>query len=102
MGWLGDFNDAINFLELYRDKDGGNNDTKWEHPDFKQLLIDSQTEADAEKRIQMLKDAEEILMDEMPIAPIYFYTNTWVKKDNLKGVYVSGLGDVQFKWAYFE
>jgi len=102
MGWLGDFNDAINFLELYRDKDGGNNDTRWEHPQFKQLLIDSQKEADPEKRIEMLKKAEEILMDEMPVAPIYFYTNSWVKKDNLKGVYVSGLGDVQFKWAYFE
>ncbi len=102
MGWLGDFNDPINFLELYRDKEGGNNDTNWENPKFKQLLIDSQKEADPEKRKQMLKDAEQILMDELPIAPIYFYTNTWVQKDNLKGVEVSGLGDVQFKWAYFE
>jgi oligopeptide transport system substrate-binding protein len=102
MGWLGDFNDPINFLELYRDKKGGNNDTNWESPEYKQLLIDSQKESDAKKRSQMLKDAEAILMDEMPIAPIYFYTNTWVQKDNLKDVEVSGLGDVQFKWAHFE
>jgi oligopeptide transport system substrate-binding protein len=102
MGWLGDFNDPINFLELYRDKKGGNNDTNWEHPKFKQLLIDSQKESDPEKRKEMLKEAEAILMDEMPVAPIYFYTNTWLQKDNLKGVEVSGLGDVQFKWAYFE
>jgi oligopeptide transport system substrate-binding protein len=102
MGWLGDFNDPINFLELYRDKEGGNNDTNWENPKYKQLLIDSQKETDPEKRKEMLKEAEAILMDEMPIAPIYFYTNTWVQKDNLKGVEMSGLGDVQFKWAYFE
>jgi oligopeptide transport system substrate-binding protein len=102
MGWLGDFNDPINFLELFRDKKGGNNDTNWENPKYKQLLIDSQKETDPEKRKELLKQAEEILMDEMPIAPIYFYTNTWVQKDNLKGVEVSGLGDVQFKWAYFE
>jgi oligopeptide transport system substrate-binding protein len=102
MGWLGDFNDPINFLELYRDKEGGNNDTNWENPKYKQLLIDSQKETDPEKRKEMLKEAEAILMDEMPIAPIYFYTNTWVQKDNLKGVDMSGLGDVQFKWAYFE
>lgn len=102
MGWLGDFNDAINFLELYRDKDGGNNDTNWENAEFKQLLIDSQKETDADKRTQMLKDAEAILMDELPIAPIYFYTNTWVQKENLKGVVISGLGDAQLKWAYFE
>lgn len=102
MGWLGDFNDPINFLELYRDKEGGNNDTNWENPKYKQLLIDSAKEQDAEKRLAMLKEAEAILMDEMPIAPIYFYTNTWVQVDNLKDVQVSGLGDAQFKWAYFE
>ena len=102
MGWLGDFNDPINFLELFRDKKGGNNDTNWENPKFKQLLIDSQTEADPAKRIQMLKDAEAIFMDEMPVAPIYFYTDYWVQNDKLKDVVISGLGDVQFKWAHFE
>ncbi|WP_420491403.1 peptide ABC transporter substrate-binding protein [Neobacillus drentensis] len=102
MGWLGDFNDPINFLELFRDKKGGNNDTNWENAKFKQLLIDSGKETDAAKRTQMLKDAEAIFMDEMPVAPIYFYTNTWVQDENLKGVVVSGLGDVQFKWAYFK
>lgn len=102
MGWLGDFNDPINFLELFRDKDGGNNDTKWENPEFKQLLQDSAKEADASKRLDMLKKAEEIFIDEMPVAPIYFYTNVWVNKENLKGVVVSGLGDVQLKWAHFE
>lgn len=102
MGWLGDFNDPINFLELYRDKDGGNNDTKWENAEFKQLLNDSQKEKDPKKREKMLKDAEEIFIDEMPVAPIYFYTNVWVQADNLKGAVVSGLGDIQLKWAYFE
>jgi oligopeptide transport system substrate-binding protein len=102
MGWLGDFNDPINFLELYREKNGGNNDTLWENADFKKLLDDSQRETDPDARTQMLKDAEAILMDEMPIIPIYFYTNVWVEKENLKDVVVSGLGDVQLKWAYFE
>jgi oligopeptide transport system substrate-binding protein len=102
MGWLGDFNDAINFLELYRDAKGGNNDTGWENPEFKELLAKSATEADADARQQLLKDAEAIFMDEMPVAPIYFYTNNWVQNEKLKDVVVSGLGDIQFKWAYLE
>ncbi|CEG26105.1 peptide ABC transporter substrate-binding protein [Bacillus sp. B-jedd] len=102
MGWLGDFNDPINFLEMFRDKNGGNNDTFWENAEYKQLLIDSQKEGDADKRLEMLKKAESIFMDEMPVAPIYFYTNVWVKNDKLKDVVVSGLGDVQLKWAKFE
>lgn len=102
MGWLGDFNDPINFLEIYRDADGGNNNTFWEDPQYKQLLIDSQTEKDAAAREAMLKEAEEIFMDQLPAAPVYFYTNVWLQKENLKDVVVSGLGDVQLKWAYFE
>ncbi|MGC8227504.1 peptide ABC transporter substrate-binding protein [Pseudobacillus badius] len=102
MGWLGDFNDPINFLELFREKKGGNNDTNWENPEFKKLLVDSQKEMDPAKRSQMLKDAEKIFIDEMPVAPIYFYTNSWVQRDNLKDVVMSGLGDVQLKWAHFE
>lgn len=102
MGWLGDFNDAINFLELYYSKDGGNNDTGWESKEFQQLLDQSATETDAEKRQDILKEAEKVFMDDMAVIPIYFYTNNWVQDENLKDVAVSGLGDVQFKWAYFE
>ena len=50
----------------------------------------------------MLKQAEAIFMDEMPVAPIYFYTNSWVQEENLKDVAYLDLVDVQFKWAYFE
>lgn len=102
MGWLGDFNDGINFLELYYSKDGGNNDTKWESPEFQKLLDQSATEKDAKKRQDLLKQAEKVFMDEMAVIPIYFYTNNWVQDESLKDVAVSGLGDVQFKWAYFE
>ncbi|QED48243.1 peptide ABC transporter substrate-binding protein [Cytobacillus dafuensis] len=102
LGWLGDFNDAINFLELYRDADGGNNDTGWESKEFQDLLAKSSLEGDHEKRLQLLKDAEAVFMEDMPVSPIYFYTNNWIQNESLKGVAVSGLGDVQYKWAYFE
>ncbi|MDX8366765.1 peptide ABC transporter substrate-binding protein [Cytobacillus sp. IB215665] len=100
MGWIGDFNDPINFLELYKNL-GGNNDTRWHSDDFASLLDQSVTETDPEKRLDLLKQAEEIFMEDMPVAPIYFYTNTFVKKDNIHDVAISGLGDIQFKWAYF-
>lgn len=102
MGWLGDFNDPINFLELFKEKNGGNNDTRWENPKFKELLNKSALEGDAEKRKAILKEAEAIMMEDMPVMPIYFYTNSWVKRDGVKGVMVDGLGQVDFKWASYE
>lgn len=102
MGWRGDFNDPINFLELFRDKDGGNNDTGWENPEFKKLLNQSQTETDQNKRAELLKKAEGIFIDEMPVAPIYFYTIPWVQDENLKGTIITGTGEIYFRNAYFQ
>ncbi|NRS19849.1 peptide ABC transporter substrate-binding protein [Brevibacillus sp. HB1.4B] len=102
LGWSGDFNDPINFLELFKEKDGGNNDTRWENPKFKELLNQSATESDPEKRKVILREAEQIMMDEMPIMPIYFYTHTWVKNDKVKGIFQDGLGAIDWKWASIE
>lgn len=58
IGWSADFNDPINFLEMFRDKDGGNNDTGWENPRYKELIIQAAAELDLEKRKQMFAEAE--------------------------------------------
>ncbi|HZG16602.1 MAG TPA: peptide ABC transporter substrate-binding protein [Candidatus Bathyarchaeia archaeon] len=102
MGWLADYNDPLTFLDLFKDKEGGNNDTRWENPQYKDFLNKSAVEKDPEKRKQLLAQAEQILLADMPIAPIYYYTQSWVKKDNVKGVFVDGLGHVDYKWAYLE
>src|SRR5699024_4737950 len=99
MGWIADFNDSINFLEIFETV-GGNNYTNWENDDYAELLQESRTETDGDARREILRDAEEIFMDEMPIAPIYFYTNTWTKKDYVKDIEVSPLGEIQYKWAW--
>lgn len=101
MGWLADFNDAINFLEIFESV-GGNNYTNWEDAEYQELLVQSRTETDPEARKEILREAEAIFMDAMPIAPIYFYTNVWTAKDYVKNIEVSGLGDVQYKWGYIE
>ncbi|MTW87807.1 peptide ABC transporter substrate-binding protein [Virgibacillus dakarensis] len=99
MGWNADFNDAINFLEIFETV-GGNNYTNWENEEFAKLIAESRTETDEAARDDILHQAEEIFMDEMPIAPIYFYTNVWLNKDYVKDVDVSPLGEIQLKWGY--
>jgi len=102
MGWLADYNDPITFLQLYKDKMGGNNDTRWENPTYQQLLTQSDSETDPEKRNQLLKQAEQILMDEMPIAPVYFYTQSYTKADKVKGVILHDTGVVDYKHAFIQ
>lgn len=106
LGWVADFRDPVNFLEVFKFKNdeeiGGNNDTQWESPTFISLLDRSASSNNAIERQKILHTAESLFMDEMPVAPIYFMTDSYVKDPNLKGAFLSGLGDVDFKWAYFE
>lgn len=99
MGWIADFNDAINFLEIFETV-GGNNYTNWENDEFKALLKDSRAELDSDKRQEILKEAEELFMEELPIVPVYFYTNTYAAKDNVKGIEALPVGAFNLKWGY--
>lgn len=70
-GWSPDYNDAINFLDLWV-TDGGNNDSFWSNEEYDSLIAQATAEADEEVRQQYLFDAEEILAAEMPVIPLYW------------------------------
>lgn len=70
-GWSPDYNDAINFLDLWV-TDGGNNDSFWSNEEYDNLIAQATAEADEEVRQQYLFDAEEILAAVMPIIPLYW------------------------------
>ena len=69
-------------------------------PITKNLLKQSRTETDAAAREKILRQAEDIFMEELPLSPIYFYTNVWTNKEYVKNIEVSPLGLVQYKWGY--
>ncbi|MDH6352826.1 MULTISPECIES: peptide ABC transporter substrate-binding protein [Brevibacillus] len=97
--WGADFNDPINFLEMFRDKTGGNNHPDWENAKFKELIDKSYNEPDLDKRKRILLDAETILMDEMPLAPLNFRGSPYVKNDKVKDFIIFPLGGAYFKYT---
>lgn len=97
MGWIADYNDAYTFLEMYDTAENGNNDTGWENAQFKDLLKQSVAEIDPAKRLEHLKQAEAIAMTELPIAPIYYYTNLYVKNDKVQNMAPDRIGNIQLK-----
>lgn len=103
-GWVSDLLDPMTLLELYKftnDSDlGGNNDTQWEDAQFIKLLNEATETADLETRNRLLVEAEALLMDNLPIAPLYHSTACYLKKPYVKGVYLSELCDLDFKKAY--
>ena len=78
LGWIGDFVDAINFLELWT-CESGNNSTNYCNKEYDALIEKARSTPDNDARYELYAQAEEILCGEngdMPIIPIYYYTYT--------------------------
>ncbi len=102
MSWIASFNDPITFLDMFKHEDDSINMTGWYHPSYTRLLEQSIRNSDPVARLQQLADAEKLLMQEMPVIPIYHLTNSYMHNPKLKGVYLSPIGYIDFKRAYFE
>ena len=93
MGWVADFADAYNFFDVLRGG-GGNNYTRWANPTYDASLdkaLNAATEAD---RFKIYSDMEEILsVQDMPVAPVYWYTNPDLVKTYVSGYEPNALGE---------
>lgn len=100
-GWLADYNDPISFLDMWV-TGGGNNDANYSNKEYDELIAKVKASSDRAERLGYMHQAEDILGKDMPIIPIYFYTDKYLKADKLKDVYTSPLGFKFFKYAYVE
>lgn len=100
-GWIGDYVDPSAFLNIMT-TGNGNNDTNWGDPRYDALIAKAQRAPDEETRFQILREAEDIMMEAMPVIPIYFYTRVYLKDPRLKGWHPKLLDNHPVKYLYFE
>lgn len=96
-----DYSDPISMLEIFM-SNSGNNTTGWSNAEYDRLLDAAKNTDDQKVRFDAMHKAEKILLDEMPIMPLYFYTKTIMEPKNLKGSYLSPTGLYFLDSAYFE
>lgn len=104
-GWIADYNDPMTFLDMWVTGSGtawGNNNAHYSNPEYDKLVNGAKVEQDMAKRTQMLHDAEAILMQDLPVFPIYYYTNVVCYRPYIKDIRKSSLGFVFFKDAYIQ
>lgn len=85
-GWVGDYIDPMTFLDMFTSFSQQNH-TGWKNAQYEDLIKKAQVNMDLEARTKQLMEAEKLLMKEMPIMPIYFYTKPYAVKENVKGIY---------------
>lgn len=98
MGWVGDFLDPYPVLNLYSTK-SSSNFTNWSNTKYDKLLSDSLVEQDEAKRYELLHQAEELLMTEMPIIPIYFSSQNSLVSKKVEGIRFDALTSPDLRFA---
>ena len=94
-GWIGDYIDPMTFIDLWTST-GEFNDAKFSDARYDELVATAKSTADQKVRFDAMREAEKILMDNMPIAPIYFYTQPYAQKS-----YVTGVTKPLNRYPYF-
>lgn len=89
-GWVGDYSDPSNMLELLVSTNG-NNDGKYSNPAFDKAMEDSLT-YDTQARKVALHKAEDILMADTACIPLAYYNDVWLQSSKLKGTWHSPYG----------
>ncbi|HWQ21519.1 MAG TPA: peptide ABC transporter substrate-binding protein [Clostridia bacterium] len=97
-GWIGDYVDVNTFMDMWV-TGGGNNDTGWSSKQYDADIAKAKVTTDPKARMKLMHDAENILMREFPIAPVYYYTHPILLKSGVKGLVLSTLGFVDWKNA---
>jgi oligopeptide transport system substrate-binding protein len=84
--WIGDYIDANTFLDMFV-TGGEQNNTGWGNARYDDLIAQAQAELDRDARTHLLQQAERILMDQLPILPIYYYASRNLVKPTVRGFY---------------
>jgi oligopeptide transport system substrate-binding protein len=98
-GWTGDYMDPNTFLDVWV-TGGGQNCTGYSNKSYDALIAKAKATVNPTARMATLHAAEKILMTDMPILPIYYYTNPVLLSKHVKNFYQSTLGFVDWKNAY--
>lgn len=100
-GWVGDYLDPTTFLNMWT-RGGGNNNTGWHSPEYEALLREAATKGEPTERYAVLRRAESVLMDQMPVAPISHYSRNYLLHPAVRGWHPKLLDNRPWKEVYFQ
>jgi oligopeptide transport system substrate-binding protein len=100
-GWIGDYVDPNSFLDMWL-TGGGQNETGWSNAEYDRLIKEAGRTTDPAKRFELFQRAEEILLDEVPVLPIYFYTRIALIHPAVKGWHPTILDNHPYKFVYLD
>ncbi len=93
-GWIGDYNDPQTMLEIF-ESNNGQNIGRYNNPQFDAEMAASRTTTGAE-RMEHLFKAHDILMEDMPMIPVYYYSYPIMVQDTVEGWEITSTSKMWF------
>jgi oligopeptide transport system substrate-binding protein len=101
-GWIGDYVDPNNFLDLFI-SGGGNNTTGFANPAYDEMVLrEAPQAATKEERFAIFKRAETLLMEQMPIIPIFTYTSKHLIHPSVNGLPPNLMDSINMKYVWLD
>jgi len=85
MGWMADYPDPEDFLDLLFHGSSSLNHSRYSNPEVDRLLEQARVELDAPRRVQTYKQAEELIVHDSPWVPIAHSVDYVLTKPYVKG-----------------
>ena len=96
--WFAWFQDPIFTLQFLKHKGTGMNGTAWENAEYIRLLELCDKTQDQCLRKGYLKQAEALVMEELPVIPVFYQKESYIKAPEVTGEAVSAVGLMELKW----
>ncbi len=97
--WGPDYNDPMTFLDLY-ESTNGNNHSSYANPQYDDLLAQIRKELDPNKRQEKFIELEKILLNDLPIGPIYWRSREYVYSGKIKsGITRTAFQDMNYRYV---
>jgi len=101
-GWIGDYVDPNNFLDLFI-TGGGNNNTGYSNPEYDDIILRRAPSAPTrDERYSLFREAEAMLMESMPIIPIYTYTSKHLTHPSVKGMPSNLMDSLNIRYVWLD
>jgi len=107
-GWIADYDDPSNMLEIFLSTSGNNDMQLGKNPtsaapqnwsDYDALCEEIRTTSDFTARVDLMHQAEDMLMDTWTVVPIYYYNDIYMQKSNVDGIYATVTGMKYFMYS---
>jgi oligopeptide transport system substrate-binding protein len=101
LGWSADYDDPESFLDVFA-QENNQNDPAYRSEEFDGLIRSARNEPDAKIRLALLRKSEQVLLNDYPIIPIYFYVARRLIKPYLGGAQITPLNRTYSRHLYWK